>query len=90
MHEIDIIKHLILDDNQVSLFNFSAKPAVSSVSKSNIIESLTEKFNIDFNDEEIDKLYNSFCNIALSKRKSEIDLKLLKITASEIDNLIAD
>jgi hypothetical protein len=88
MHEIDLIKDLMLDEKQVTLFNFVSKPSVSLLSKNEIIETLQEKFNTEFNKEEIDHLYDTFHKMAEYEIKSEMDKKLLLIVASEIDHLV--
>ncbi len=88
MHEIDLIKDLILDEKQVALFNFVSKPSVSLLSKNEIIETLQDKFNTDFNKEEIDHLHDTFHKMAEYEIKSHMDTKLLLIVASEIDHLV--
>lgn len=90
MHEVDIIKHLIFNENEICLLNFISKPSVSLVSKNEISDSLQQKFDVEFNKEEIDKLHKSFHDIIVNDRQTESDRKLLKIVASEIDNLTVD
>ena len=78
MHEIDIMKDLLLDEKQIHLFNFVSKPSVSLMSKNEVVETLQEKFNTDFNKEEIDNLYDIFHEMANFEIKSEIDKKPYK------------
>lgn len=87
MHKIDLIKYLVLSEKQVDLFNFVSKPSVSLIGTNQLTESLIEKFNLKFNKDDIDKLFISFNDLLDVNNKSEIDNKLLKIVASEIDHL---
>jgi hypothetical protein len=90
MHEIDILKYLLLNKKQISLFNFISKPSVSLVSKNQLIDSFQEKFDVKFNKDDIDTLDKNFHEIINIENHSRFDKKLLKVVASEIDNLIMD
>jgi hypothetical protein len=87
MHEIDILKYLLFNNQQTSLFNFVSKPSVSLISKNELIDSLPEKFDVKFNKNEIDLLHKYFHEMIVSNYQSKFDKKLLKLVASEIDNL---
>lgn len=87
MHEMDILKYLILNAQQITLFNFLSKPSVSLLSNNELIDSLPEKFDVKFNKEEIDALHNNFNEMIVCNYQSKFDKKLLTLVASEIDNL---
>lgn len=90
MHEIDILKYLLLNKKQISLFNFISKPSVSLQSKTQIIDAFQEKFEVKFNKDEIDILDKNFHEMIRRENPSRFDKKLFKLVASEIDNLIID
>lgn len=87
MHEMDILKYLILNEQEITLFNFLSKPSVSLISQNMLIESLSEKFNVKFNKEEIDTLHKNFNKLSVSNDQSKFEKKLLTLVTSEIDNL---
>lgn len=88
MQEIDILKYLLLDDDQIKLFNFLSKPSVSLIDKKDIYDNLVQKFNVDINREEIDKIYGSFKDLSNKNILSDVDKKLLKFFSDEVENLI--
>jgi hypothetical protein len=87
MHEIDLIKYLLLSEKQVDLFNFVSKPSVSLIGTNQLTESLIDKFNLRFNKDDIDKVFISFNELLDINSKSDFDNKLLRIVASEVDHL---
>jgi hypothetical protein len=90
MHEIDILKYLLLNDKQIYLFNFISKPSVSLLSKHEMSSTMEQKFSTNFTKEEIDKMHESFTDLVKREWKREIDIKLLKMVASEVDHLTYD
>ena len=90
MHEIDIIKYLVLDENHTTLFKFISKPSISLASKNPIIDNFHKKIISDFNKKEIEGLNKSFYELSNNPQRNEFDTRLLKIVGFEIDNLIAE
>jgi hypothetical protein len=94
MHEIDILKYILLDEKQTTLFNFVSKPSLSLLNNNDFVDKLKMKFDSDFNKEEIDNVYKSFLEIAnfpqSKKDCKDINIKLLNYVASEIDHLTVE
>ena len=90
IQEIDILKYLLLDKNQLAVFNFLSKPSVSNLySDSDDIYQNIEK-NREFHDDikmkelsEIVKNYNT-----MKEKTDNVTNKLFYLFDYELDNLI--
>jgi hypothetical protein len=87
MHEMDIMKYLMLNKNQINLFNFLSKPSVSNTSKTELTETLKEKFSCNFNEQEINRMYQSYQQMSRNPDSNEVDRKLMGIVISEVERL---
>ena len=90
MQEIDILKYLLLDKDQVNLFNFLTRPTVSLLysDSDNIYHTMQKngekKSKISFRElEEILQSYN-----AIKNNNNDLNKKLLYLFDYEVDNLI--
>lgn len=90
MQEIDILKFILLNKDQITLLNFLSKPSVSLVSNNELIESLYKIFNVEINKSEVDKIGDAINNMFLRDHISDVDKKLLELVNSEIYNLVSD
>lgn len=90
MHEIDLIKYLLLDDSRINLFNFLNKPSISLVSKNPIVDSFQTKFNFEFDNKSVENLYKYYTEIKAIENKSDLDKKLLDIVYFELNNLVSE
>jgi hypothetical protein len=89
VQEVDILKFLLLNKDQMILFNFLSKPSVSLVSDHETIDSLIQRNNnIEINPDEVDRIHSSFNALFHQNKKSDVDMKLIDMFSSEIDNLI--
>ena len=90
IQEIDILKYLLLDKNQLTVFNLLSKPSVSNLySDSDDIYQNIEK-NREFHDDikmkelsEIVKNYNT-----MKEKTDNVTNKLFYLFDYELDNLI--
>lgn len=88
IQEIDIIKHILLDDKQKILLNFLSKPSISLLNKHDIHKNLHGNYNVDIGKSEIDSLYDCYNTIFRREHHNDTDQKLLDMVSYEIDNLI--
>ena len=89
MQEIDILKYLLLDKDQVNMFNFLSKPSISKLySDSDEIYQNLQK-NREFQDElKMDELIKIIKSYDLLKDKTdEVNEKLFYLFDYEVDNL---
>ena len=92
MQEIDILKYLLLDKDQINLFKFLSKPTISkSYSDSDDIYQNIQK-NQEFHDflinEDIHEIVLSYFTI--KDKKDDINKKLFYLFDYEIDNILID
>ena len=88
MQEFDIIKYILLNDDQLKLLNFVSKPLISE-NKRDIYELINEKYdnnNIILDKIVIDELNSSYNK--LSQSKNRMDEKLINLFNYEIDSII--
>lgn len=90
MQELDLLKYLLLNQEQITLLNFLSKPSVSLINRKDIFQTISQKSNIDINFEEIDKIHSAFNKIFDNKIKSAIDTRLIDVVSYEIDSLISE
>ena len=89
MQEIDILKYLLLDKDQVNMFNFLSKPSISKLySDSDDIYQNIQK-NREFQDElkmeELIKIIKSYD--LLKDKTDDVNEKLFYLFDYEVDNL---
>jgi hypothetical protein len=90
MNDMDLLKYLFLNRQQIDLFNFLSKPSVSLTSRFELTEALQEKFSSDFNKEEINRMYSSYNSLTANINPGELDRKLMNIVISEVERLTCD
>jgi hypothetical protein len=88
IQEIDILKYLLLDENQLSLLNFLSKPSVSLMNNNMEYENLLQDFNVNIDKGEIDNLSSSYNAIISKEQQTSFDKKLIRMFTYEIDNLV--
>ena len=91
MQEVDILKYLVLNADQLYLFNFLSKPSIST-------KDITSQVYKEFEEEqkrnmtmmskdEVMKLYESYKCILKQKEVSNQDKKLIHLVDAEIDSM---
>ena len=88
IQEIDILKHILLDEKQKSLLNFLSKPSISLLNKHEIYDNLHGNYNVNIGKNEIDNIYDNYNAIFTREHGNEVDQKLLDMVSYEVDNLI--
>lgn len=88
IQEIDILKHILLDEKQMTLLNFLSKPSISLLNKHNIHDNLHGNYNVDIGQNKIDNIYENYNAIFTREHGNDIDQKLLDMVSYEVDNLI--
>jgi hypothetical protein len=88
MHEIDLMKHLLFDEDQINLINFLSKPSVSLANKMDIYEDISKKRNTSMRKDEIDKIYSSYSKEILKTKYKDVDLKLINLFKNEMEHLV--
>lgn len=88
MHEIDLLKYLLLEEYQIDLLNFISKPSVSLLHKSDIFESMSRKMNTDIDNTEVDNIFECYNTIKEKKNPKNIDIKLLRLFKNEVETLM--
>ena len=90
MQEIDILKYLLFDKNQINLFNFLTKPSVSILySDSDDIYQNIQKnreFHHEIQIEEVNDIIKSYDSI--NGNNDDLNKKLLYLFNYEVDNLL--
>ena len=90
MQEIDILKYLLFDKNQINLFNFLTKPSVSKLySDSDDIYQNIQKnreFHHEIQIEEVNDIIKSYDSI--NGNNDDLNKKLLYLFNYEVDNLL--
>ena len=90
MQEIDILKYLILDKNQVNLFNFLSRPTISKLysDSDDIYQNMlkTTEFHNEIKNEEINEIVQSY-NISMDKN-DDVNKRLFYLFDYELDNLL--
>ena len=92
MQEIDILKYLLLDKDQVKIFNFLSLPSISmKFSDSddyymNVLKAPV--FNAKFNTEELQEVFESY--ILIKNKKDELNNKLFSLFDNEVNHLLID
>jgi hypothetical protein len=90
MQEIDLIKYCLFDENQLKLFRYLSTPPVKLSEKNIGIYKEFEEQQINYSNigkNEIDKLVDSYINIAKKKDITFEDIKLLRLVNAEVDYL---
>ena len=92
MQEIDLLKYLVLDKDQVKLFNFLSMPSISiQFSDSDdyykeVLNSLVSNVKLDSVElHQLIKSYNS-----LKNKEDGVNNRLLNLFANEVDHLLID
>jgi len=88
MREIDILKYLTMNNDQIHLVNMVSKPSFSLKSKNSILESFQSVFASKFDIQEVERIHKRFNNIFLKRNINDLDRKILNIASTEIDNII--
>ncbi len=93
MQEIDILKYLMLNAEQLFLFNFLSKPSIST-------NDITSQVKTEFDEEqkrvltmtkdEIEKMHECYKSILAQNQLSHQDKKLVNLIDAEIDCLKED
>ena len=92
MQEIDILKYLLLDKDQVKIFNFLSLPSISmKFSDSddyymNVLKAPV--FNAKFNTDELQEVFESY--ILIKNKKDELNNKLFSLFDNEVNHLLID
>jgi hypothetical protein len=89
IQEIDILKHILLDEKQKALLNFLSKPSISLLNKHDIHENLHGNYNVNIGKVEIDDIYECYNSIFNREHGNGIDQKLLDMVSYELENLIS-
>jgi hypothetical protein len=90
MQEIDLIKYCLFDENQLKLFKYLSTPPVKLSEKNIGIYKEFEEQQVNYSNigkNEIDKLVDSYINIAKKKDITFEDIKLLRLVNAEVDYL---
>ena len=90
MQEIDLIKYCLFDENQMKLFKYLSTPPVKLSEKNIGIYKEFEEQQVNYSNigkNEIDKLVDSYINIAKKKDITFEDIKLLRLVNAEVDYL---
>ena len=92
MQEIDILKYLVLDKDQVKLFNFLTIPSISvnSIDSDDYHKNFlkTNVSNLKLDNMEIHELIKTYSSI--KNKNDELNHRLLKLFDHELDYLIVD
>jgi len=88
MREIDILKYLMMNNDQIHLVNMISKPSFSHKSRNSILESFESKFACKFDIQEAQRIFSSFNNLFIKDKITDLDRKILNIASTEIDNII--
>jgi len=70
MHDIEMLKNLMLNEEQIKIFNFLSIPS--------ILENSLENIDTNISEREIEDLYNSYNHICKKKGNSKINKKLIE------------
>ena len=92
MQEIDILKYLLLDKDQIKIFNFLSIPSISlKFSDSddyykNVLSSRVN--NAKFNSEELQEIIIGYN--AIKNKKDDLNSKLFSLFDNEVNHLLID
>ena len=92
MQEVEILKYLVLDVDQVKIFNFLRMPSISMKFQDsddyymNVLNSQVNNVKLDGGEiQELIKSYNS-----IKRKEDGLNHRLLKLFANEVDHMIID
>ena len=92
MQEIDILKYLLLDKDQIKLFNFLTLPSISLKSSDsdehfkNLLKA--PLYNAKFQSEELNAVIESYS--AIKNKNDDLNNRLFYLFDSEVDHLLID
>lgn len=82
--EVDRLKYLLLDKNQVLLFKFLERPIVNLDSEEKVSSRKTQG---DITEAELREAYNYYTQLEKSSYRSNLDQKLMKLIDKRLKNL---
>jgi hypothetical protein len=89
MQEIDLLKFILLNPEQLQIFNFLSTPAVIiNDNRTDVFKQLQEEINNkDCLDKlQVEKIYNSYSSMVSQGKHKSIDKKLIQLFNNELDN----
>ncbi|KAL4478688.1 hypothetical protein ABPG74_006923 [Tetrahymena malaccensis] len=90
LQEIEKLKQIVLNEDQIKLFEILPRPILSSNQSPKKINQQNQFYNTDKKsyEEKVDDAYNSLLNILNKTKKSQRDLQLIQLLDSNIYKII--
>jgi hypothetical protein len=93
MHDIDVMKYIMMNDDQLRLFNFLSQPSVIIGESESVGYKMFENYqksNFEFSKEQLTLLFKSYENIVNKPQLTLTEKKLVALFDTEFENIRVD